>query len=54
MMVRLFLALIALPLLGALSPPTGAEIFDGRPDAVVCPLAAVAGRPGGLIVFHLD
>ncbi len=50
MMVRLALALIAL---SALVSPVKAQIFDNRPDAVVCPIAAISGRPGGLLVFHL-
>ena len=53
MIVRHVLALIALALLHALSSPVSAQIFDDRPDAVVCPLAATSGRPGGLVVFHL-
>ena len=47
------LALTALALLSALSAPASAQIFDNRPDAVVCPLAAIEGRPGGFVVFHL-
>ncbi len=53
MMVRLVLALVALGLLHGLFSPARAQIFDDRPDAVVCPVAAVSGRPGGQVVFHL-
>ena len=52
MIVRLALALLALAALVPASP-AGAQIFDGRPDAVVCPVAAIANRPAGLLVFHL-
>ena len=54
MMVRHVLAIVALGLLHAPVSPAGAQIFDGRPDAVICPLAAVSGRPGGLVVFHVN
>ena len=53
MMVRHILALVGLILLPLLSAPVEAQIFDGRPDAVVCPVVAISGRPGGLVVFHL-
>jgi len=53
MMVRHVVALVAMALFYALPSPAGAQIFDGRPDAVVCPVAAVAERPRGLVVFHL-
>ena len=53
MRVRYSLALTALALLSALSTPAGAQVFENRPDAVVCPLAAIADRPGGFVVFHV-
>ncbi|MDJ0609878.1 MAG: hypothetical protein QNJ67_12950 [Kiloniellales bacterium] len=52
MIVRLAIALLALTALAPASP-AGAQVFDGRPDAVVCPIAAISGRPGGMLVFHL-
>ena len=53
MMVRLVLTLAALGLLHGLFSPARAQIFGDRPDAIVCPVAAVADRPGGQVVFHL-
>ncbi|MDJ0934943.1 MAG: hypothetical protein QNJ06_13410 [Kiloniellales bacterium] len=53
MVVRFFLPVMALALLVAPVSPVGAQIFDNRPDAVVCPVAEIAGRPGGDVVFHL-
>ncbi len=53
MVVRLALAATAAALLQAPASPVHAQIFDGRPDAVVCPVAEIAGRPGGDVVFHL-
>ena len=52
-MARHVLAVLALALPCGLFAPADAQIFDGRPDAVVCPVAAVSGRPGGQVVFHL-
>lgn len=53
MVVRHVLAIMTLALLHALASPVSAQIFDDRPDAVVCPVAELAGRPGGDVVFHL-
>lgn len=53
MKVRHVLALVGLVLLSLLSSLAEAQIFDNRPDAVVCPVVAISGRPGGLVVFHL-
>ena len=53
MTVRFVLALAALALLYLGPAPARAQIFEGRPDAVVCPVVPISGRPGGLVVFHL-
>ena len=53
MVVRFALAVMAAALLHIPVSPVKAQIFDGRPDAVVCPVAEIAGRPGGDVVFHL-
>ncbi|MDJ0945658.1 MAG: hypothetical protein QNJ30_19495 [Kiloniellales bacterium] len=53
MAVRHVPAIAAAALLHALVSPADAQIFDGRPDAVVCPVAEISGRPGGDVVFHL-
>ena len=52
MLARHCVALIAVTCL-TLSPAL-AGIFDNAPDAIVCPFAATAKRPGGLLVFFVD
>ena len=53
MMVRHGLAFLGMALLLLGSLPASAQVFEGRPDAVVCPVVPISGRPGGLVVFHL-
>lgn len=46
---------VALPFLSFLVlQPAHAGIFGATPDAIVCTFKAVAGRPGGQAVFHVD
>ncbi len=52
MPARHFAALIALA--GLVPSPASAGIFNNAPDAIVCPIAAKADRPGAHIIFYVD